>query len=121
MVADTWYAAEEMENALLAYEMAGKASTEGEIDLRRGYILVDLERWEPAIEALEAALEKGGFNDRKTGEGYVLLGMSEFSLENYDKAKKAWNQALKYPKSRKSAQQWISHMREERARKLAKN
>ncbi len=60
MVADTWYAAEEMENALLAYEMAGKASTEGEIDLRRGYILVDLERWEPAIEALEAALEGPG-------------------------------------------------------------
>lgn len=121
MVADTWYAAEEMENALLAYEMAGKASTEGEIDLRRGYILVDLERWERAVEALESALEKGGINDRKTGEGYVLLGMSEFSLENYAKAKKAWKSALKYPKSRKSAQQWINHMSEERARKLAKN
>jgi len=119
MVADTWYAAEETEKALIAYEHAGKASTDGDIDLRRGYLLVDLERWEKATEALTAALEKGGFNDRKTGEAYVLLGMSEFNLGNYSKAKKAWNKALKYSKSRKSAQQWLNHMREERARQAA--
>ena len=61
MVADAWYAAEEMENALNCYEKAGKESEDGDIDLRRGYILVDMERWEPSVEALEAALEKGGF------------------------------------------------------------
>jgi len=121
MVADTWYAADEMEKALAAFEHAGKASTDGDIDLRRGYILVDMERWELAIEALEAALEKGGINDRKTGEAYVLLGMSEFTLNNYSKASTAWGRAGKYPKSKKPAQQWMNHMREERARKLATN
>ena len=121
MVADAWYAAEEMEKALVAYELAGKASTDGDIDLRRGYILVDMERWDSAVEALEAALEKGGFNDRKTGEAYVLLGMSEFNLSNYSKASTAWGRAGKYAKSRKAAQQWMNHMREERARKLAQN
>jgi tetratricopeptide (TPR) repeat protein len=121
MVADAWYAAEEMENALLAFEQAGKKSSDGDIDLRRGYILVDLERWDPAIEALEAALEKGGFNDRKTGEAYVLLGMSYFSLEEYSKASTAWGRAGKYPKSKKAAKQWMNHMREERARKVASN
>lgn len=121
MVADAWYAAEELENALAGYEKAGKASDTGSIDLRRGYILVDMERWELAVEALEAALEKGGFNDRKTGEAYVLLGMSYFSLENYSKASTAWGRASKYSKAKKSAQQWMNHMREERARKLAQN
>ena len=121
MVANAWYAAEEMENALLAFEQAGKVSSDGDIDLRRGYILVNLERWDPAIEALEAALEKGGFNDRKTGEAYVLLGMSYFNLENYSKASTAWGRASKYPKSKKSAQQWMNHMRVERARKVAQN
>ena len=121
MVADAWYAAEEMENALVAFEQAGKAATDGDIDLRRGYILVDMERWEPAVEALEAALEKGGINDRKTGEGYVLLGMSYFNMENYSKASTAWGRAGKYPKSKKPAQQWMNHMREERARKMALN
>jgi len=117
MTADAWYAAEEMENALAAYEMAGKASSDGEIDLRRAYILVDMERWDEAIEALDEALEKGGFNERKTGEAYVLLGMSHFSLENYDKASTAWGRASRYPKSKSPAQQWMNHMREERARK----
>jgi len=121
MVADNWYAADEMENALLGYENAGKESTDGDIDLRRGYILVDLERWEKAVEALEAAVEKGGFNDRKTGEAYILLGMSHFNLGNWTQASTAWGGARKYTKSKKAAQQWMNHMREERARKLASN
>jgi len=121
MVADAWYAADEMEKALYGFEQAGKASTDGDIDLRRGYILVDMERWEIASEALEAAIEKGGFNDRKAGEAYVLLGMSYFNLEEYSKASTAWGRASKYPKSKKAAQQWMNHMREERARKVAQN
>ena len=121
MVADTWYAADEMEKALYGFEQAGKVATDGDIDLRRGYILVDMERWEVATEALEAAIEKGGFNDRKAGEAYVLLGMSYFNLEEYSKASTAWGRAGKYPKSKKPAQQWMNHMREERARKVAQN
>jgi tetratricopeptide (TPR) repeat protein len=121
MVADNWYAADEMENALMGYENAGKESSDGDIDLRRGYILVDMERWEKAAEALEAALEKGGFNDRKIGEAYVLLGMSYFNLQNWSQASTAWGRAGKYAKAKKAAQQWMNHMREERARQVASN
>lgn len=117
MTGDAWYAAEEMENALLAYEQAGMVSDDGEIDLRRAYILVDMERWNEASIAINAAIEKGGFSDRKTGDAYVLQGMSEFNLGNYNKASTAWGRASKYPKAKKSAQQWMNHMREERARK----
>ncbi len=121
LVADDWYAADEMDKALAGYEQAGKASDNGEIDLRRGYILVDLERWKSAAQALNAALGKGSLNDRKTGEAYVLLGMSEFNLGNYSQASTAWGRAGKYPKSRKSAQQWMKYMHEERVRKDAQN
>ena len=117
VAADSWYAAEEMEKALVAYEKAGQESGDGEIDLRRAYILVDMERWDEASVAVSAALEKGGFNERKTGEAYVIQGVSEFNLGNYNKASTAWGRASKYPKSKNSAQQWMNHMREERARK----
>ena len=117
IVADSWYAAREMENALKAYEKAGEVSEDGEIDLRRAYILVDLERWDEALEAASSALEKGGFSENKTGDAYVILGMSEFNLGNYNNASEAWSRAVKYPKVKKSAQQWLNHMREERARK----
>ena len=66
---------------------------------------------------MNAALEKGGFSERKTGDAYVIQGMSEFNLGNYDRAKTAWNNASNYPRAQKSAQQWLNHMREERARK----
>jgi tetratricopeptide (TPR) repeat protein len=106
-----------MEKALVAYEKAGEAANDGEIDLRRAYILVDMERWSEATVAIQAALDKGGFNERKTGDAYVLQGMSEFNLGNYNKASTAWGRASKYPKAKQSAQQWMNHMREERARK----
>jgi tetratricopeptide (TPR) repeat protein len=117
IVADSWYSAQEMEKALVAYEKAGEASDDGEIDLRRAYILVDMERWEEALSAVKSAIEKGGFNENKTGDAYVLLGMSEFNLGNYSGASAAWNRAVKYPKTKKSAEQWLNHMREEQRRK----
>ena len=117
MTADAWYAAEELEKALYAYEQAGRMSGDGEIDLRRAYILVDLERWEQASVAVNAALEKGGFSERKTGDAYVIQGMSEYNLGNLERARSAWTTATRYPRARKSAEQWLIHMREEQARK----
>jgi tetratricopeptide (TPR) repeat protein len=119
LVADTWYAAEEMEKALAAYEKAGMAARTGEIDLRRGYILVDMERWVPAKEALNAALDKGGLDERKTGEAYLLRGMTEFNLGNFDSASADWGRASKYPKARDAALQWMNHLKEERRRRAS--
>lgn len=117
LVADTWYAAEEMDNALAAYEKAGTAARTGDIDLRRGYILIDMERWPLAKEALSAALTKGGLDERKTGEAYLLRGMAEFNLGNFDSASADWGRATKYPKARDAALQWMNHLEEERRRR----
>lgn len=119
MVADTWYAAEELEKSLYAYEKAGEASADGKIDLRRGYILVDLERWADANQALAEALEKGGISEVQTGEAYLMKGMSEFNLGNYDQASTNWGRASRFPKAKSAAEQWMNHMREERARKAS--
>jgi tetratricopeptide (TPR) repeat protein len=117
LTGDAWYAAEELENALAAFEQAGKMATSGDMDLRRGYILIDLERWEAARDALVSALEKGGLTERKMGEGNLMLGMAEFNLGNWDRADNIWQVAQRYDASRKAAQQWRNHLREERSRK----
>ena len=116
-VADSWYAAEELENSLLAYENAGKASDDGRIDLRRGYILVDLERWPDALKALNDALSKGGLTEQKTGEAYLLRGMTQFNLGNFDSASADWGKASRYDRTRDAAGQWMNHLREEGQRK----
>ena len=116
VIADTWYAAEELEKSLGAYQQAGKAASDGVIDLRRAYILVDLERWPAALEALDFALQKGGLDERKTGEAYLLRGMAHFNLGNYAGASTDWGRAGRYDKTRESARQWMNLLREERQR-----
>jgi tetratricopeptide (TPR) repeat protein len=119
IVADAWYAAEELERSLAAYAEAGKAASDGEIDLRRGYILVDLERWPDALEALNMALEKGGLDERRTGEAYLLRGMAQFNLGNLDGASADWGRAGRYERSRDAARQWLNHLEEERRRRAS--
>ncbi|HET6593778.1 MAG TPA: tetratricopeptide repeat protein [Xanthomonadales bacterium] len=119
MVADAWYAAEELEKSLRAYDEAGKLADEGLTDLRRGYILVDLERWAAALEALDRALEKGGLDERQAGEAYLLRGMARFNLGDYDAATRDWTQAGRHEKTRAAARQWLNHLEEERRRRAS--
>lgn len=119
MTGDSWYAAEEYDEALAAFERSGEVADEGKIDLRRAYILIDMERWDEATEALRAAIDKGGLKDRQTGEAYLMLGMSEFNRGNYDQASTAWGRASRFDGARAQAQQWMTHMKEERARRAA--
>jgi tetratricopeptide (TPR) repeat protein len=119
MVADSWYAAEELEKALVAFEEGGRAAEDGNIDLRRGYILVDLERWPEALDALTRALDKGGLNERQTGEAHLLRGMAHFNLGDFDRASADWGRAGRYDKTRAAARQWMNHLREERLRQAS--
>ena len=119
MVADAWYAAEEMEKSLAAYELAGQAAEDGGVDLRRAYILLDMERWPAALEALNRALQKGGLDARRTGEAYLLRGMAYFNLEQFDSASADWGRAGRYETSKKAARQWIQHLQDERRRRAS--
>ncbi|MEE4216184.1 MAG: tetratricopeptide repeat protein [Xanthomonadales bacterium] len=119
MVAETWYGAEELQKSLVAFREAGKAAEDGDIDLRRGFILVDLEDWQRALDALDEALRKGGLNDRRTGEAYLLRGMAQFNLQNFDAASADWGRAERYEGTRDAARQWMNHLREERLRRAS--
>lgn len=119
LVADAWYTAGELEKSLAAYEEAGRVADDGLTDLRRGYILVDLERWLAALEALNLALEKGGLDEGQSGEAYLLRGMAQFNLGDFDGASMDWGRAGHYDKSREAARQWLNHLEEERRRRAS--
>jgi len=119
LVADAWYAAEELDKSLKAYEKAGEAAEDGEIDLRRGYILIDLERWQAALQSLNEALRKGGLGERKMGEAFLLRGMAQFNLGDLDGAGADWERAQQYERTRDAASQWISHLQDERRRRAS--
>jgi tetratricopeptide (TPR) repeat protein len=115
-VGDAWYAADELEKSLAAYREAGNVADDGLADLRRGYILVGLERWPDALDALNQALGKGGLDDHQTGEAYLMRGMARFNLGDADGAGADWARAGDHDASRKAARQWMNQLREEQER-----
>ena len=119
LVAEAWYAAKELERSLAAYTEVGKVAADGLIDLRRGYILVDLERWPAALEALDRAFEKGGLDDRQLGEAHLLRGLARFKLGDFDGAGSDWGRAGRYERSSEAAAQWIDYLRVERERRAS--
>lgn len=116
LVGAAWYAAEELDKSLAAYEEAGRVADDGVPDLRRGYILVDLEHWPAALEALNRALDKGGLDERQSGEAYLLRGMVQFNLDDFAGASEDWGRAGRYEKTREEAHQWLNYLEEERRR-----
>jgi tetratricopeptide (TPR) repeat protein len=117
MVAGAWYEARELDKALVAYEKAGAQSSDGKIDLQRGFILVDLERWEEARDALTRARQLGGLSDAENGNVLLLLGMSHFNLGSFDASLEAFNEASNYRRVNQAAREWINHVREARGRR----
>ncbi|MCX7552626.1 tetratricopeptide repeat protein [Marinicella sp. S1101] len=105
-----WYEARELKKALAAYDKASGYATDGDMDLTRSYLYLDLEDWSKAIESITSALQKGGLDDNKTGNAWLMLGMSHASLKNYSQARTAFNNAVKYSKARGNAEQWLNHL-----------
>jgi len=108
---NSWYAAQEMDEALSAFKKAGSFAKNGKIDMQRAYILLDLERFPDTVEAVSKALKKGGL--KKPGEAYLVLGMALNELKKYSGAADAFRKAMKYKKTKRSAKQWLNHLREE--------
>lgn len=116
-----WYEAKELDKALAAYANASKYAEDGAIDLTRAYLYVDLEDWNKARSSINSALQKGGLSDNQTGTAWLMLGMTEASLNNYKSAKTAFNKARGYERSRSSAVQWLAHLKTLEKKLLASN
>ncbi len=119
-----WYEARELDKALFAYDKASQFATDGDMDLTRSYLYVDMANWPKVIESTTSALQKGGLDNTKTGNAWLMLGMSQASLDQFSKARTAFNNASKYDKARNDAQQWLQHLstlEQKAANKAAEN
>jgi len=117
MVGGAWYEARELDKALNGYEQAGQMAEDGKIDVQRGFLLVDLERWEEARDALARAIELGGLSETEVGNAHLLLGMAHMNLGDFESAQASFNEATNYSRVRQAAREWLNHLREERGRR----
>ncbi|MEM9531863.1 MAG: tetratricopeptide repeat protein [Pseudomonadota bacterium] len=109
---NAWYAAQELDKAVVALSKAADAALDGKLDMQVAHILVDKEDWSGAKSSLRSAIDKGGLTDTQLGNMYVLLGMAELNTDNSGAARTAFQSARQYEKVRQSAQQWLNHMDE---------
>lgn len=119
LTGNAWWQAQEIEKAIPAMEAAAAKAETGELYARVGNIYLDDEQYQKAITALTKGLRRGGV--RRPDTANLVLGMAYFNLEQYDKAREAFQRAGKDERSAEYAQQWISYMESEiqRQRQLA--
>ncbi|MGR9114409.1 MAG: tetratricopeptide repeat protein [Gammaproteobacteria bacterium] len=110
LLADAWTQAREYDNAIEALKIAASLNDKGSLYLQLGQIYFEQEKWGLAIAALKKALAKGGLKD--PGNAYLMLGMSYFESKKKAEARHAFAAAGKYPKNRKTANQWLNYLDE---------
>ena len=121
LLAVSWYQAYELRSALQSYEKASKLSDSGEIQFRIASIYLDLGEDKNAYRASRFA-EKKGAGKHKSAD-YNKMGMALINMYCFKDAVKAFNNAVKHSKDRKSQRspkQWIKYasFEDDRYRKL---
>ncbi|MFQ5779302.1 MAG: tetratricopeptide repeat protein [Nitrospiria bacterium] len=112
-LSDAWGRAKEPNRAVAALQEAAELSREGDLDIKRGALLVELGRWEEAIEALETGILKGGIKDE--GQGYLLLGIARNEGGDRRGAIASFKSAIGSPGTNRSAAQWLTYLQGEKA------
>jgi len=120
-LADSWYQASELQQALGAYERASKLSDTGEIQFRIASIYLDLGQDKKAYDASLKAERKGA--GKNTASNYNKMGSALINMYCFRDAVKAFNKAVKSSKDKKSQRyprQWIKYanFEDDRYRKL---
>lgn len=116
-----WRQAQEVERSIPAMEKAAAKSDSGELYARLGNIYLDGDQNEKAVEAINKALARGGV--RRPDSARLVLGMAYFNLNQYEKARDAFEAAGRDERSEEYAAQWIQYMDSEleRQRSLAES
>jgi len=84
-LANAWIAAREYKRSLPVLQKAAEMSGDGNIFMRIGEVNMQLEDWDAAATALQAAVSKGGLKD--TANAQLLIGISYFNQKKMSEAK----------------------------------
>ncbi len=114
LLSQAWLQAQESEKAIPPLKAAANLSKDGDLDVRLAQAYMNLDKYKEAIAALKTGFKKGGI--KKKGQANVMLGLANFELQRYDSAIKAFSEAAKDKNSRKTAEQWLTHAKGEKAR-----
>ena len=113
-LANAWHAAQHIDKAAKYYGELAKMTNEAKHYNKQGSLLAQDEQFKKAVVALNKAQELGVKNK---GRLYMSIAESHFYLGQYKQAYAAVKNALKDPKTRKTARSWVSYIKDTAARK----
>ncbi len=114
LLAQAYQMAREDKLSLAPLQESAKMAEDGDLYFRLAQAYSNLDRWQDCVDAVDKALKKGDLKREDTA--YVLKGMAYFNMDNLPEAQKAFEQARKDTRSRRSADQWLSYIASERQR-----
>jgi tetratricopeptide (TPR) repeat protein len=108
LLSQAWYQAREDAKAIPPLERAAKMSDDGELWIRLAQANLNLERWSEAASAIQKGLKAGGLKRNDTAN--IMLGMALFNQKRLEQARRAFTQAAKDNRSKRTATQWIAYV-----------
>ena len=112
ILADSYIQAQEMDKALDALGKAAPLSKDGKTFVRQGQIYLE-KRNGKSISAVKKGISKGGL--KKPGMAYLTLGIAQYKAGSTQASLETFRSAMKYPKTKKQAAEWINHLKSETA------
>lgn len=106
--------AQDYKQALSPLRKAAEMADTGKLYLRLGQVYMQLDDYKNAAKYIGKALEKGGL--KRPDSANVVQGMAYFNRGQLDKARRSFEAAAKYKRSKKMAKKWISYLAREKKR-----
>ncbi|HMB38805.1 MAG TPA: tetratricopeptide repeat protein [Wenzhouxiangellaceae bacterium] len=116
LLSQLWSQAREHRKAIPVLREAAQLSDDGRLSFRLGQALLADEKNEDAERALEAALEKGGLEESRRAEAWMLLGNARFNQadpgdrEQRNEAEEAFAEAEQFATTRRQASDWRNYI-----------
>ncbi|WP_068989645.1 tetratricopeptide repeat protein [Kangiella sediminilitoris] len=109
-VADNYFFAKDLENAVEAYDKASSFTSSGKYDYKVAIMYQDNDDYAKAARKYSEAIRKGGLKEGDIGYAYMNLGVSQFRLGREQAAIETMKRATKYPKVAKNANAYIKYL-----------
>ena len=116
LLSQLWSQAREHTRAIPVLREAAELSDVGQLSYRLGQSLLANEQNAEAEAALEAALDKGGLEDSRTADAWMLLGNARFNqaepgdTAQREDADRAFAQAQRFSSTRRQASDWRQYI-----------
>jgi tetratricopeptide (TPR) repeat protein len=110
--------AQDVKESIPVMAQAADKSEDGDLYSQLAAIYLDAEQNQKAVDAAEAALERGDV--RRPGNLYLVKGMAHLNLEEYNASIKAFKEAAKIKETgvKEIAEKWLQHVMREQDRAL---